>query len=304
MHEPAEPTCSALSATLGEPLRGTAAVAGAWLCLEQPGPWGHNALLQSHLDGTLGRALSRRSEASGVRVQLIRRPGRHADTLPVAPRRVYLAHTRPGTGWLREATVDDPAALLDLDFHAIASGDHGNWGQPVHHPLLLVCTNGRRDRCCAIQGRALVTGIGRRHGDGVWETSHTGGHRFAPAAVMLPSGYTYGRMDAAAADAVWSAAAAGKVVLDRCRGRSTWAQAAQAAELAVRELTHEYLADAVHVENVTGDEVQVAHRDGRRWLVTVRPEELDPPRANSCGKTAVRPIAYGISGITPNGPSC
>ncbi len=280
-------------------MRGTAAVAGTWLCLEQPGPWGHNALSQSHLDTELGRALTERAEASGVRVQLIRRPGPHADTGPGATRKVYLAHTHPAGSWLRETTLHDPAVLLGLDFAAIASGQHGGWGHPAHRPLILVCTNGRRDRCCAIHGRKLLAAIGDRHGDGVWETTHTGGHRFAPAGVVLPSGYTYGRMDPAAAEAIWSAADAGKVVLDRCRGRSTWPQPAQAAELAVRDLVHEYLVDALHVEGASTDDIHIAHRDGRGWVVSVRREELDPPRANSCGKSAVRPVACVVDRITP-----
>lgn len=63
-------TCAALSESLGEPLPGTAAVAGGWLCLEQRGPWGHNALLQSHLDPAVGRALDAAAGPAGVRVQL------------------------------------------------------------------------------------------------------------------------------------------------------------------------------------------------------------------------------------------
>lgn len=298
-------TCSALSATLAEPLPGTAAVAPSWLCLEQRGPWGHTALLESHLPTDLGRALSDRADASGVRVQLIRRPGRHPDN-PTAPRRAYLAHTRPGASWLREITLADPTELLELDFSRIAQGVHDGWGQPVADPVLLICTNGRRDQCCAVRGRALTTEIGDRHRGHVWETTHTGGHRFAPAAVLLPSGYTYGRLDAHDAEAALSAASAGKVTVERCRGRSTWSRAGQAAELAVREHIGEYLADALAVDfdaipatpSQTVD-VRIAHRDGRRWKVVVGQRELEPPRANSCGTAAVRSLAFVVESVSP-----
>lgn len=299
-------TCAALSEALHEPLAGTAAVAETWLCLEQPGPWGRDALTQSRLDPEVGSALAERAEASGVRIQLIRRTGRHPDTHADRPRRVYLAHTRPGRSWLRTAEPVDPAELLALDFDRLAAGRHDGWGEAAAGPVLLVCTNGRRDRCCAVQGRALIGELGGRHGGAVWETTHTGGHRFAPAAVLLPSGYTYGRLNAQHAEAVLSAACAGKVVTDQCRGRSCWSGPGQVAELAVREHTGEYLTDTLSVPEQAPDAatgtVEVAHQDGRRWEVAVHQRSLDPPRPNSCGKSAVRPVAWTAGRIAPDGP--
>lgn len=294
-------TCAALSETLGEPLAGTAAVAETWLCLEQPGPWGHDALLRSHLDPEVGAALSARAEASGVRVQLIRRPGRHPDTAGRRPRRAYLAHTRPGRSWLRTHTLLDPSELLELNFDRSAHGHHDGWGEPVNDPVMLVCTNGRRDRCCALWGRQLIGELAGRHDGSVWETTHTGGHRFAPATVLLPSGYTYGRVTAHQVEAVLSAASAGKVVTDHCRGRSCWSRAGQAAELAVREFAGEYLSDALSVEAPPGEQPRVAHLDGRRWAVAVREHELDPPRPNSCGKSAERPSSWTVEQVSPLG---
>ncbi|MBB5153070.1 sucrase ferredoxin [Saccharopolyspora phatthalungensis] len=291
-------TCAGLSEAFTEPLPGTAAVAGSWLCLEQRGPWGHNALVQSHLNPEIGRLLSARGDEHGVRIQLIRHPGRHADTPGDSPRRVFIAHTGPGTSWLRTATTTSPADLLDLDFDRIAAGHHDDWGRPVTDPLLLVCTNGRRDRCCALLGRQLITALTGRHDGSIWESSHTGGHRFAPTAVVLPSGYTYGRLTPHTAEAVLSAAAAGKVVLDHCRGRSSWTRAGQTAELAVREHIGEYLIDALRVTGEQAGQVLITHQDGRSWQVTVQERELDPARPNSCGKAAVRPTAYTADAIT------
>lgn len=290
-------TCAALSDALDEPLAATAAVATTWLCLEQPGPWGREALTGSHLDPDLGAELARRTDAAGVRAQLIRRPGRHPDTGESGPRRVYLAHTRPGLGWLRDLALDDPADLLDLDFEGLAEGRHEGVGTATEDPILLVCTNGRRDRCCALWGRTLLDELQGRHAGSIWETTHTGGHRFAPAGVLLPSGYTYGRMTAGDAEAALSAAASGKLVTHSCRGRSTWSRAGQAAELAVREEIGEYLTDALEVEHSDAGTVVVAHRDGRRWAVSVEERELDPARPNSCGKADVHPTAWTVGDV-------
>lgn len=295
----ADTTCAALSESLTEPLPGTAAVATTWLCLEQRGPWGHDALRESHLDPGIGTELDRLASAHGVRVQLIRRPGPHADT--PGPRQVLLGNAKPG-GRLREKTIDDPAELLDLDFERIAAGAHDGWGEPAD-PVLLVCTNGRRDRCCALLGRELIAEIGEHRQDSIWETSHTGGHRFAPAAVLLPSGYTYGRLTARRADSALAAASAGEVSLDGLRGRSPWSRAGQAAELAVRRELGENRLDALEVGEAdeTGGStvVRVHHRDGRDWRVAVHARELDPPRPNSCGKGAVRPVSFEARIIRP-----
>lgn len=290
-------TCSAASETHAEPLAGTAAVARAWLCLEQPGPWGHNAVVESRLDSELGRELSQRAETHGIRVQLMRRPGKpdsRSDRSRESheTRRVYLAHSAPETSWLRATTLTDPADLLDLDFERIAEGEHDGWGEPMPGPVLLVCTNGRRDQCCAVRGRAVAQELAQRHGEAVWETSHTGGHRFAPAGVVLPTGFTYGRLDADSSDAALAAASAGKVALDQCRGRSAWSRAGQAADIALREHLGETHCDAITVTSEAGDEVRLAHHDGRQWRVSVHQRELEPARPNSCGKQSGNPVAF------------
>jgi hypothetical protein len=285
--------CSSLSAALDEPLAGTSAVARAWLCLEQPGPWGRDALVESHLEHSVGVELMRRSEGTGVRVVLIRRPGAHADTRLPRARRVYLATTRPGGTALWQGTVGDPKELLDLDLAAIGAGQPAGFGARRSDPLLLVCTNGRRDVCCALLGRPIAGTLAQRHPDAVWECAHIGGHRFAPTAVVLPGGYSYGRVDVPSAERVLAAAARGDVVVDGCRGRSTWPRPGQAAELAVRALIGEAGADALTV-----DGTEVRHADGRSWRVAVEERPALPPRPESCGKAPGSPGTYVVTGVS------
>ncbi|MBW8700343.1 hypothetical protein MBT84_12100 [Streptomyces sp. MBT84] len=115
-------TCTTASRDLDEPLAGTAATARTWLLLEQPGPWGPKALTSSHLYPELGRALEAAADGTGVRIALIRRPGRHADCGTPAARQIYAAHTLPGNVWLQAATTSEPERLLDLDFAALGRG--------------------------------------------------------------------------------------------------------------------------------------------------------------------------------------
>ncbi|MFB7328256.1 sucrase ferredoxin [Streptomyces sp. NPDC056190] len=291
-------TCSTASRQLDEPMAATAATATTWLLLEQPGPWGAKALTSSHLDPALGRALERATRGTGVRIALIRRPGRHADSRTQSVRHVYAAHTVPGNVWLRSAMTAEPEHLLDLDFAALGRGDHHTFdaalqgGPHTGDPLALVCTNGKRDQCCALLGRPLAAELAASGVQDVWEVTHLGGHRFSPTLLVLPFGYAYGRAEAHAVKEVLHGVGEGRVVLDGCRGRTAWERPGQAAELAVRETAGEYRADALSVVRtdavpIDGPapcwEVTVAHADGRRWHVTVSQEAALPPHPESCG---------------------
>ncbi|MFF9771147.1 sucrase ferredoxin [Streptomyces sp. NPDC014636] len=285
--------CATVSRSLDEPVSGTAATATTWLLLEQPGPWGAKALTSSHLDPTLGRALEAAAEGTGVRIALIRRPGRHADPGTPPVRQVYAAHTVPGRVWLHSAATRDPQRLLGLDFAALGAGDHRSFGAALggrpHRgdPLALVCTNGKRDRCCALLGRPLATELVASGVRGVWEVTHLGGHRFAPTVLVLPYGYAYGRAEAHIVKAALHGVQEGRVVVEGCRGCSAWERPGQAAELAVRSAAGEYRAGVLSVVRTEGTaarrHVTVTHTDGRRWRVTVAQAASLPPRPESCG---------------------
>ncbi len=278
--------CSETASAAGENLIGTAPDALGWVCLEQNGPWGAKAWTDSHLDVDLGRAIETTAEQHRIRPSLIRRPGRHADPGTSTDRHVLVAATHPEHSWLLVGTVRAPEALLDLDWAALARGDLAATQRSLPgltasaDPVLLVCTNGTRDTCCARLGRPVAAAAVAQHPDRVWEVTHTSGHRFAPTTVLLPSGALHGRV--LDAGALLTAAAAGDLVLTGYRGRSTWSAGAQVAEEHVRRtegLTG--IDDLVVVPEV--DAWSVRHRDGRRWwvAVTAAPGGERPP---SCGK--------------------
>src|SRR5690606_34984982 len=154
----------------------------------------------------------------------------------------------PGNVWLRAATITDPARLLELDFAALGRGEPATFeaalGGVPHEgdPLALVCTNGKRDRCCALLGRPLAAELAASGVEGVWEVTHLGGHRFSPTVLVLPYGYAYGRAEAHAVKEVLHGAQEGRIVVEGCRGASAWERPGQAAELAVRRAVGEYTA--------------------------------------------------------------
>jgi hypothetical protein len=223
------------------------------------------------------------ADAAGFRPLLVRRPGRSPTD---GPTRVFLIDTTPPASRTTVLRVVDPAELAAIGLPATGRPLPS---EPVSDPMLLVCTHGRRDRCCAVDGRALTRAVEAMGVPNVWECTHLGGHRFAPTALVLPTGYVYGRLDAAGALAAQKAAAVGEMEPASCRGRSTWSGSGQVAELAVRAATGLSDADALRVESESGAEVVrvvVTGRDGR-WAVTVR-------EAPSCGN---RPVSCGAAAL-------
>ncbi|MFH8407292.1 sucrase ferredoxin [Streptomyces sp. NPDC018019] len=331
-------TCATASRDAAEPVAGTSATARTWLLVEQTGPWGTEALTESHLDPRTGRALEAAAHGTGVRVALIRRPGRHADCHGSTARRVFVAHTAPGRSWIRTAAITDPDALLHLDFARLGAGEHdGLWSPYTGDPLVFVCTNGKRDRCCALLGRPLAAELAVS-GTEAWEVTHIGGHRFSPTLFVLPYGYSYGRASAPLVKDAVEAARSGRILLDHCRGRSAWERPAQAADLAVRELIHEDRADALDVVHTVavpppdtdGAEtsatprgpnrkdmgrdstasgphsapapawtVTVVHRDGRSWQVMIEQRADGTPAPASCGSRLGRPARMTVLSVHP-----
>lgn len=311
---PDDERCSVVSARLDEPLAGSAPLARAWLVLEQPGPYGRQALTESHLPADVGAAVARAAEGTRVTVVLARRPGHHADDHSGSTsRRFWFAHCASGGTRMRSGSLDD-AVLLRPDLPSImrdaARGHLPPWGSKDDEPLLLVCTNSRRDRCCALEGRPLAAELAKGpYGARVLEANHLGGHRFAPTALLLPSGFLYGRLDAAAGAEILAAAQEGRLAaLDRMRGRSSGPAPAQAAAIAVRIEAGAVGIDDLDVLHRVGehsvpvplglaperDEVrlEVRHVDGRAWDVRVRRETVAPDRAESCGKAAVAAVGW------------
>lgn len=310
--------CALLSRELGEPVAGTAATQSAWLLLEQPGPWGRVAAQESRLDPALGAELDGRTAGTGVRLCLIRRPEDDRHEHEPARRRWFAAATHPERTWLATGEVAHPTELLKIDFARLDAGDRRAVAELEHRfldtPIMGVCTNGKRDACCATLGRRVVVAADALDAaacaavDGppaMWEISHLGGHKFAPTGVLLPSGYLYGRLDAALATRVLAEARRDRVVADNCRGRSTWTRPGQAAELAVRGELDEWRPTALSVGAVeqTAGEPEPAWRavveldDGRAYEVSVKGSHAAVARPESCGKAEGNPLELRVEAI-------
>ena len=212
--------CSALAEELDEPMIGSVEQRVRWLLVEDRGAWGEKAVRD-----VLGAELEAAAKARGVQLLLVRR--REGDPADDVVRRAFLVDTAVGRMAVRSVTdLRELGSLLDVPLE--------EFGAPLADPILLVCTNGKRDACCALRGRALVAALADDHAERTWECSHLGGHRFAGNLVCLPDGIVYGRVGPADGPRLADAYLDGRLDPARLRGRSAWPAAAQVAEAVLR----------------------------------------------------------------------
>lgn len=213
--------CSDLSRERSDHLAATAPPTRGWLLLELPGPWGPRGLMDSRLSHSVAKAVAARADTAGLRILLIRRAGRAAQTDDV--RRWAIAEAASGrTSWghwaAEQHLVDGPLPGSDPDDVTT-----------VDSPTYLVCTHGKHDVCCAVRGRPVAQAMAavRRN---TWECSHVGGDRFAANVVVLPWGLYYGRVDADEVGRLAELTDSSRLLVPRFRGRTGVPLPAQAAQ--------------------------------------------------------------------------
>lgn len=273
-----EPRCSDLSSTVS--LIGTAPTTSRWWLIEHPGPWGSHAVRDASIPWIAAGAQVPKDRA---RVVLVRRHTGFHDRHDDARRRIFTFAPGDPVVWGR-FVVDGEDPRIE-DFGEIPADP--SWEPVVDYPRVTVCTNGRRDRCCAERGRAALDSLPPDVLEHVWECTHLGGHRFAPVALAVPSGVVLGRVTP---DSLIDMIRHNRFDLDTLRGRSDLPPPEQVGELSVRRAwgwrsTLEHL--SVSSEQMTdgsGVTVIVTGPDDTEHSVTVRPAMADPAIA-SCGST-------------------
>ena len=219
------PFCSDESRAHDEPLYATASRVDHWLLVEYRSLWSHDAFAGSGLSEQVKQHLKEQQAARPrTRLLFIRSRARRGVPGLVA----FSATSRESKTELRRVDFEGYPDLTRVDLA-------GGAGEPAEHPLLLVCTHGKHDPCCARYGRPLYDALADEvEPDWLWQSTHVGGDRFAGNLVCLPHGLYYGRLDGPAAAAVLDELLAERVELDPYRGRSCYSFAVQAAERAVR----------------------------------------------------------------------
>lgn len=268
------------------------------MLLEYPGPWGISALRDARLPEGLGPRLAVAARDAGVKLLLIRRPGRPLE----APEghRVFLVHARPPYSWTETTVLARPEDLLDLDLAALGQGRSPGLARH-EQPVFAVCTHGRHDACCAERGRPVAGALAAAHPEETWEVSHLGGDRFAANMLVAPDGLYYGRLDPDSALDVAAARLRGEIELDHLRGRAGYSMPLQAADIALRR--HLGVRTPVGprlVAHAAADQVTTARftHDGTEYAVRVRSIPADPALLTCRAIQAQHALQHEILEIT------
>jgi len=195
--------------------------------LEHPQSWGEKALDTSRLPGEVKAHLrSALKKLAGGKFLLIRQRHSESDSI-----NFFMAVTREQDPYIKRFRLKSYEDLLELDIPTLAQQTPKD---TESHPLYLVCTDGKHDKCCAKYGLRAYQSLKEKFGESVWESSHVGGDRFAANVLCFPHGLYFGRVSEAEADRILNDYRNGQLYLNKYRGRSCYSHNAQVGEYFIR----------------------------------------------------------------------
>jgi hypothetical protein len=278
-------SCCDVSQQLAEPVEGSALPGVVrWLMIEVSGAWAAKTTDAPGLAGPIRAHIeAAMTHMTGCRLQLVRRPGERSKV------RVMAATVGGGVFAVELPSLD---ALLSLDILALFEGA----GDAVEEPVVLVCTHGVRDVCCAREGAPVFKGLEAQGVQNLWQTTHLGGHRFAATLVVLPAGLQFGRVTASEVPDLVAELSAGRVYrLDRFRGCTALSREAQVIDAHLRKSHDLRTISAVQCRGMQ-DDALAFEVNGRAVLARVQSTPDPRPRPVSCATTTLKnPPVYSVS---------
>lgn len=219
--------CRDLSLQSGEQLIGTVGTRRAWLLLQDHSAWAIQAYAGSALPQEVRDHLEPYFGREKPSILLIR----NSDEKNLDSRKAFVVVSRNARAEIFEFDWKRAEDLLHLPYEEILDGSYS--GEQAN-PIYLVCTHGKRDKCCAKYGKPVYDYLREKIGDRVWRASHVGGDRFAANLVCLPHSLYYGRVTPEQALELVEKYEKGELGLDAMRGRSCYPKLTQAAEILMR----------------------------------------------------------------------
>ncbi|HYP00027.1 MAG TPA: sucrase ferredoxin [Pyrinomonadaceae bacterium] len=261
--------CSELSLVSAERSFGTASIGEVWLLVEYREAWGAHALEDSALPAEVKSRLNNFCQTTQrSRILFIKQERLRQDPLTC-----FVVRCRESAPSIMKFHFDGYEELLKLDVAALAAGDaavaQAVGAVKAEDSLFLVCTHGKRDKCCAKFGYALYKSLREAAGgderaaganSSVWQSSHVGGDRFAANLLCFPHGLFYAHVTEDRGRTICDEYEARRLILEGYRGRACYSYPVQAAEFFIRRETGLAALDALRFrrQERTGD---------KSWLV-------------------------------------
>lgn len=236
-----------------EPLYGTIKSADVWFLLEYNGVYTRDAWSDARIPEEVKDRLA---SYPNSRPLLIRQP----EQLQALDRKtmLFIVHASAAQPVIYSFELESYNDILLLDIEAILAGKVQS---RYDAPLYVICTNGKRDECCAKYGVALYNTMAKREHETVWQCSHIGGHRFAGTMYCFPHALCYGYLDPEDGDAVADAYRDGYLLLDKLRGHAIYDKPIQVAEYFLRRELDDNRIDSLHYQAST-------QPDEDHWQIT------------------------------------
>lgn len=244
-------TSSEVSRALNEPLYGTIKPSSYWFLLEYNGIYTNEAWRDARIPDAVKDKLDNYPNSHSL---LIRQPGQ------------LLAHDRQVSFFAINSVAEKPAiylmelesydAILDIDLEALLEG---KIIEAENNPLYVICTNGKRDQCCAQYGTVFYDALAKISTSQVWQSSHIGGHRLSATMYCFPHAICYGYLSEKDAPEIVQTYSQERLILRKFRGHAIWDKPIQAAEYFIRR----------EFDNDKIDELQLLGftKHGENWLV-------------------------------------
>lgn len=268
--------CSAASRYFKEAIQGTAANYSGFILLEHYDPFPEK-VSQAHFDQQFIAGLQELAKRKNAKLLLVRNKKSNTQICNLLyvdclqQRYLRLDAQRTNIAAVRlESLIEQPGVAWQTD------------------PFFVVCTNGKKDKCCAKFGFPVFKFI-ENHDKPVkvFESSHVGGDRFAANVVCMPSGVYYGRVMVEDVDPILEAMERKEIYYPNYRGICIRSFFHQSIECVLREQLNDFSLDFKMVieAELPQDENRikvVATAASRTFRLTVRKEIIPYPYLLTC----------------------
>ncbi len=289
--------CSIQSREIDEPLLGSAPTAQIWMMLEYEGKWNKKAFKESGLSEEIKSKFNEEVKAiDKTRLLLIKQKKKEKGA-----KSFFVALPNKGKAPLLKFSFDDYEELLELDLVDIVDNPGKYEKNRIDESILLICTKGLRDKCCALNGAPVYQQLDEEFGQQIWQSTHHGSHRFSANMLFMPEALSFGQIDMGNPKEIVNELLQAKVALPHFRGRSRYSKIAQAAEgLLLSEIGSSMWKSLTFVddEELEGGQWKVHFRnsnDGKEFQIRIKSIETDKMVFASCiGEKQVPVIKYEL----------
>ncbi len=268
--------CSAASRYFREQLAGTAANSQTFILIEHFNPF-PGKVIEAHFDTGWIKKMQALARLYKGKVLLIRNKTTNNKDCRI---------TFVDCGESRYFSIEEMVEkVTSVNLQALIDSEDTNWQTD---PFFLVCSNGKKDKCCAKFGFPVYKFFESFNADvNVWECSHVGGDRFAANVVAMPFGIYYGHVAVEDVGHIMVRTLLRKIYKNKFRGVSRRSFYEQAIECHLREHLQNYDIDfEIHTRLLTheGDNytVEVTTSNDGHYVIEICREIIDYPHRLTC----------------------